>query len=234
MSEPAARRSAPSPRFVMRSVIWIFILALLLFVPAGTLRWPGAWAFLAIMAVAGFGGVEWLRRHDPELLRERLKPPFQRDQKPWDKVLMATFLPLWFAWFVLMAIDRRFGWSDVPVFAQVLGAVLVMLGMLLGFRVLKENSYAAPVVKLQKDRGHRVVSTGPYAYMRHPMYTSALFLFLGLPLLLGSWWGLCAAPLLVVVLAVRAVMEERTLASELEGYDDYAARIRYRFVPYLW
>jgi len=160
MSEPAARRSAPSPRFVVRSVIWIFILALLLFVPAGTLRWPGAWAFLAIMAVAGFGGVEWLRRHDPELLRERLKPPFQRDQKPWDKVLMATFLPLWFAWFVLMAIDRRFGWSDVPVFAEVLGAVLVMLGMLLGFRVLKENSYAAPVVKLQKDRGHRVVSTG--------------------------------------------------------------------------
>jgi protein-S-isoprenylcysteine O-methyltransferase Ste14 len=147
---------------------------------------------------------------------------------------MAIFLPLWFAWFVLMAIDRRFGWSDVPVFAQVLGAVLVTLGMLLGFCVLKENSYAAPVVKLQKDRGHRVVTTGPYAYMRHPMYTSALFLFLGLPLLLGSWWGLGAAPLLVVVLAVRAVMEERTLASELEGYDDYAARICYRFVPYLW
>jgi protein-S-isoprenylcysteine O-methyltransferase Ste14 len=234
MSEPAAGGSASSPRFVMRSVVWILVFALLLFVPAGTLHWPGAWAFLAIMAVASFGGVEWLRRHDPELLRERLKPPFQRDQKPWDKVLMATFLPLWFAWFVLMAIDRRFGGSDVPVFAQVLGAVLVILGMVLGFRVLKENSYAAPVVKLQKDRGHRVVSTGPYSYMRHPMYTSALFLFLGLPLLLGSWWGLCAAPLLVVVLAVRAVMEQRTLASELEGYDDYAARIRYRFVPYLW
>jgi protein-S-isoprenylcysteine O-methyltransferase Ste14 len=234
MSEPAARRSAPPPRFVMRSVIWIFILALLLFVPAGTLRWTGAWAFVVLMAIAGFGGVEWLRRRDPELLRERLKPPFQHDQKPWDKVLMAIFLQLWFAWFVLMAIDRRFGWSDVPVFAQVLGAVLVTLGMLLGFRVLKENSYAAPVVKLQKDRGHRVVTTGPYAYMRHPMYASALFLFLGLPLLLGSWWGLCAAPLLVVVLGVRAVMEERTLASELEGYDDYAARIRYRFVPYLW
>jgi hypothetical protein len=142
MSEPAARCSAPPPRLVMRR---IFIFALLLFVPAGTLRWPGTWAFLAIMAVASFGGVEWLRRHDPELLRERLKPPFQHDQKPWDKVLMAIFLPLWFAWFVLMAIDRRFGWSDVPIFAQVLGAVLVTLGMLLVFRVLKENSYAAPV-----------------------------------------------------------------------------------------
>jgi hypothetical protein len=109
MSESAARRSAPPLRFVMRSVIWIFILALPLFVPAGTLRWPGAWAFLALMAIASFGGVEWLRRRDLELLRERLKPPFQHDQKPWDKVLMAIFLPLWFAWFVLMAIDRRFG-----------------------------------------------------------------------------------------------------------------------------
>ena len=122
------------------------IFAALLFLPAGTLAWPGAWVFLAVMAAASVWGLSWLGRHDPELLAERLRPPFQRDQPRSDKLLMGAFMPLWFGWYVLMAFDRRFGWSDVPVALQVLGAALICLGLWLSWTVLKENSYAAPVV----------------------------------------------------------------------------------------
>ena len=104
-------RKAPPGR---RGLIWLAIFAALLFVPAGTLRWPGAWAFLALMAAASIWGLSWLGRHDPELLAERLRPPFQREQPRSDKILMAAFMPLWFGWYILMALDRRFGWSSVP------------------------------------------------------------------------------------------------------------------------
>lgn len=218
----------------LRSLIWLGIFAFLLFVPAGTLAWPGAWVFLAMMAVASVWGLTWLGRHDPELLAERLRPPFQRGQPRSDKVLLGLFMPLWFGWYVLMAFDKRFGWSSVPVSLQILGAVLVWLGIGLSWQVLKENSYAAPVVKVQKERGHKVVSTGPYAYVRHPMYASVILFAAGVPLLLGSWWGFLVSPLLVLGLALRAVMEERMLKAELEGYADYAERVRYRFVPLLW
>src|SRR5262245_33083165 len=120
----------------------------------------------------GRRGFAWLGRHDPELLKERMRPPFQREQLPQDKLLMGTFLPLWLGWYVLMGLDRRLGWSSVPVSLQILGAVLLCLGIWLSWQVLKENSYAAPVVKVQKERGHKVVTTGPYAYVRHPMYSS--------------------------------------------------------------
>ncbi|HEV3241829.1 MAG TPA: isoprenylcysteine carboxylmethyltransferase family protein [Methyloceanibacter sp.] len=221
-------------RWGIRSVAWVVVFAFLLFVPAGTVRWPSAWVYLAILAVASVWGFAWLERHDPELLKERLRPPIQRGQPLADKLLMGTFIPVWFGWFVLMGLDRRFGWSNVPVSLEILGAVLVCLGIWLSWQVLKENSYAAPVVKVQKERGHKVVSSGPYAYVRHPMYSSVILFAAGVPLLLGSWWGLIVSPLLIVVLAVRAVVEERTLKAELEGYADYAERVRYRFVPLLW
>ena len=102
------------------------------------------------------------------------------------------------------------------------------------FLIMRTNSFAAPVVKIQAERGHHVVSDGPYAVVRHPMYGGTLLLIAGIPLLLGSWWGLAFAPLIVLLFAVRAVMEERTLMAELPGYTDYAARVRYRLVPGVW
>jgi len=133
-----------------------------------------------------------------------------------------------------MGLDRRFGWSSVPLSLQVVGVVLLCLGIWLSFQVLRENSYAAPVVKVQKERGHKVVTTGPYAYVRHPMYSSVILIGAGVPLLLGSWWGLLAVPVFMLVLGLRATMEERMLKVELEGYEDYSERVRYRFVPLLW
>jgi protein-S-isoprenylcysteine O-methyltransferase Ste14 len=222
-------------RLVVQSSVWMVFLAAVLFVPAGTLAWPGGWIFLAELGGLGMVIGLWLARHDPDLLRQRMGSFVQREQQSWDKAFAVTFLALWHIWLVVMALDAvRFGWSTVPVWLQAVGALGVALCMGLTALTFRANSYAVPVVRVQRERGQHVVSTGPYAYVRHPMYSGAVCLFVGTPLLLGSWIGLAMAVLLVMLLAVRAVLEEKTLADELEGYRDYAQRVRYRFVPLVW
>ena len=228
-------RIAVTRQLLSRTVFYLVFVGGLLFVSAGTLAWPAAWIYLALTAVISIGGGLWLAGHDPALLAERLKPMIQRDQKRWDKLFMPILLTLWCGWLVLMGLDAgRFHWSRMPLAGQILGVGLIAAGSYLVWLTFRANSYASPVVKIQKERGHRVVSTGPYAYVRHPMYAGALGFLLGAPLLLGSWWGLAAALLLVLAMAVRAVLEERALTAELDGYADYAARVRYRLAPYLW
>jgi protein-S-isoprenylcysteine O-methyltransferase Ste14 len=221
-------------RIASRLLFMLAAFAALLFIPAGTLAWPGAWIFLMLLTLTSLSGMTWLAHHDPDLLRERLKPPLQRDQQPWDRTLMLIFMPLWFGWYALMGFDRRFGWSHVPAALQALGALLICLGVYVSWLTLRANSFAAPVVKIQAERGHTVVRTGPYAYVRHPMYASVILFAAGAPLLLGSWWGLAVAPLLILALGVRAVFEERMLRAELPGYSAYAEEVRYRFIPWLW
>jgi protein-S-isoprenylcysteine O-methyltransferase Ste14 len=222
-------------QLLVRTAIWIAVMAALLFVPAGTLRWAAGWVFLAEMGGFGLLIGLWLARHDPALLAERMSMLVQPAQKRWDKVFMAGMVVVWVGWLVLMALDAvRWRSSHMPISLQAIGAVLIALCMYLAYLALHENSYAAPVVKIAIERGHRVVDSGPYAYIRHPMYAGALLFFIGTPLLLGSWWGLAVAPALAAVLCARAVLEERTLAQELPGYRDYAARVRYRLVPGVW
>lgn len=222
-------------KFINRTVASLLFVGAILFGAAGRLNWPEAWIYLALVAAMSFGGGFWLARHDPALLSERLRSLIQPDQKVWDKVLMVVMLVVWTGWFVLIGLDAgRYRWSDVPLPFKGLGLALIGLGAALVWLTLEANSYAAPVVKVQKSRGHRVVTSGPYAYIRHPMYAGALLFIAGVPLLLGSWWGLAAGVVLLLIIAVRAVFEERTLAAELEGYADYAARTHYRLVPYIW
>jgi protein-S-isoprenylcysteine O-methyltransferase Ste14 len=222
-------------RLIIQTALWLAGMAMLLFVPAGTLKWPGAWVFLVEMGASGLVIGGWLAKHDPALLAERLSSLVQREQKAWDKILMAAVLLLWSGWLVVMALDAaRYRSSDFPVWAQGVGALGIFLSVYVGYLAVRENPYAAPVVKIQKARGHKVVTTGPYRYVRHPMYAGAILFFLGTPLLLGSWCGLALAPLLMAVLAVRALLEERTLEAELEGYTEYAARVRYRLIPLIW
>jgi protein-S-isoprenylcysteine O-methyltransferase Ste14 len=162
-------------------------------------------------------------------------PIIQRGQKGWDKLLLSVFFLLYLLWLVLIAFDaKRFAWSAVPVWLEVVGGMLICVTFYVMWLVTRENSFAAPVVKVQKERGHKVVSTGPYAFVRHPMYGGIIPLFIGTPLLLGSWWGLLFSVVLLLLLAIRAVLEERTLMAELDGYADYARRVRYRLVPRLW
>jgi len=176
----------------------------------------------------------WLARHDPGLLAERLGSPFQRAQQTWDKIFMAVVMVSYFAWITLIGLDARWAISRMPTWLQWAGAFLVALSIYLVFLTFRENSYAAPVVKIQRERGQTVVTTGPYAVVRHPMYAGGLVMFLGMPLQLGSWLGLVTGLLFIPLLAFRIPMEERMLRAELEGYDDYARRVRWRLIPRIW
>jgi len=136
---------------------------------------------------------------------------------------------------VLIALDaRRFGWSHVPLWAQALGAVLIPLGMVLVWQTFRFNTFAAPQVRVQAARAHQVVTDGPYRVVRHPMYAGGMLWLLGMPLLLGSWWGVVAVPLLVAGMALRAVGEERMLRRELSCCDEHARRVRFRLLPGIW
>ena len=222
-------------RLIIRTGLFLAVMAALLFIPAGTADWPAAWLFLLGMVAWSTAMGAWLVRHDPGLLAERMAPLYQQGQKGWDKILIHCAALLWAAWLAFMPLDAvRFGWSHMPAWIQGLGALCLLFMAYLVYLTFRENTFAAPVVRIQRERGHKVVSTGPYRHVRHPMYAGAMFFFLGTPLLLGSWYGLALAPLMMGMLAARAVMEERMLVAELEGYAEYAARVRYRLIPFVW
>lgn len=222
-------------RLLVRSVLGFAITAALLFVPAGTIHWPGAWVLLALFTILSLTFSIWLAYRDPALLEERLGSVAQEGQPLGDKILLLLLLVLVVGWSVFMAFDAvRFGWSNVPVWVQVLGAIAVFAGLCISQWTLLENSFAAPVVKIQRERKQHVISTGPYRCVRHPMYAGAIILFTGVPLLLGSWWGLAWVPFLTALLGARILIEEKVLRSGLEGYDDYAARVPYRLIPLVW
>jgi len=176
----------------------------------------------------------WLYRIDPALLAERLRPVLQKDQPAADKVFMVSFIVAILGWLVAMGLDRRYLASGMSVAWQSLGFALFIASTLFTLWVFRENSFAAPVVKLQAARAQRVISTGPYAHVRHPMYSGMILFFASVPLILGSTWGLAIVPLFLVLLAIRIGIEERTLMAGLSGYADYAARVRYRLLPGLW
>jgi protein-S-isoprenylcysteine O-methyltransferase Ste14 len=222
-------------RGLIQTAFWLIALGAILFAAAGTWDWPQAWAFLAENGIASVAVGAWLARHDPALLAARMSRPFHKDQKPWDRTFMVAAMVGFIGWLVLSAVDaRRFGWSQMPVWIEVLGAGLIALCMILVCQVFRYNSFAAPQVRMQTERGQSVVTQGPYRIVRHPMYAGALFYFFGAPLLLGSWWGLLPIPLFMVAFGVRAIGEERMLRQSLPGYDDYARQVRYRLIPGLW
>jgi len=211
------------------------VFAALLFVSAGTLLWPAGWAFIAIFFSFAVAIVLWLARKEPELLAERMSSPMQRGQPLWDKVFVVAVMVLFIAWLILMPLDAvRFGWSEVPEWPQILGALGVVLSFYIMFLTFRENAYLALVVKVQEERGHSVVSTGPYRYVRHPMYASMFLFFPGSALLLGSWWGLLLCVVLLGLLVWRIPLEERMLENGLAGYDEYARKVRYRLIPRVW
>ena len=221
-------------RILTQSVIGTAVMGILLFGPAGTLDWPAAWAFLASMIVLGLGTALWLARSDPALLAERMRPTMQAGQPRSDKIFMLVFGLTAMAWFIVMGLEERTRASAMPSAVHVFGLLMLTISMLAMAWAMRENTFAVAVVKLQPERGQRVIDTGPYAFVRHPMYSAVALFFIGAPLLLGSWWGLAMAALLIVLFAIRAVLEERTLLAGLPGYADYVARVPARLIPGVW
>jgi protein-S-isoprenylcysteine O-methyltransferase Ste14 len=221
-------------KLLLQNTITTVAMGALLFACAGTMHWPSAWVFLATCALLGPLCGWWLYRIDPALLAERLRPVLQKDQPAADKAFMIAFVVVMLVWLAAMGLDRRTLSSDMPLALQMLGLALFLLSTLFILWVFRENSFAAPVVKLQAERAQRVISTGPYAHVRHPMYSGMILFFAGVPLLLGSWWGLLMVPLVLVLFAARIRIEERTLREGLPGYSDYMTRVRYRLLPGAW
>jgi protein-S-isoprenylcysteine O-methyltransferase Ste14 len=221
------------PKAILRAVIVIALMGALLFLLAGTTNWLGAKLFLAAMGGGGLTMELWLAWADPALLKERTS---RRTDKPkFERILLPLLNVLFFAWLAAMALDMRWhGTAQIPAWINFVGAAVILLGFLANLRVFRENTFAASIVRVQKERGHKVVTTGPYALVRHPLYGIGCFVYLAIPFTLGSWRGVAAVPVMILVMALRALAEERLLQRQLEGYEDYMAKVRYRFVPFVW
>lgn len=222
-------------KYLTYSALWLGVIATILFVAAGAVRWIEAWVFLSEYAITTFAIVVWLARNDPALLRERFAAPLHRDQAGWDRVFLLSMMGVFVAWLVLMAFDaHRFAWSHMPIAVEALGTLAYIGGVFVIWLAFRVNTFAVPQVRIQADRRQILVNDGPYGIVRHPMYSGALLFFLGIPLILGSWYGLLAAPIFVIGLVARLLGEERMLRRALAGYGDYAARVRWRLMPGLW
>jgi protein-S-isoprenylcysteine O-methyltransferase Ste14 len=223
-------------KLLVAQIVGMFLVfALVLFLAAGTIAWPAGWVFLLLFFSFVIAHSRWLFKYNPALLTERMTGIGKADQPTWDKVFFALASVLFLAWLVVMPLDAvRFGWSRMPPGFRLVGTGLLLWSFVLLFVTFRENTYLSPAVRVQTDRGHTVVSTGPYRLVRHPMYAALIPFIIGTTLLLGSWWGLVPGLLIVVAAARRAVLEERVLRAQLPGYEEYSATVRYRLVPHVW
>jgi protein-S-isoprenylcysteine O-methyltransferase Ste14 len=203
---------------------------------SGDWRWREGWIFGVWFVSLCATCLVWLHRNDPALLAERHRRPGTGGQGRADEWIVYGIIAGFVVWIVVMPLDgRRFHWTPpVPVWLQVIGGLLLLLAGLFLLRSFTDNPYLSPLVRIQEERQHHVVSTGVYNIVRHPMYLGATCMFIGAPLLLCSAVGLLVGAALSLLLAVRIVPEERLLARELEGYDAYRRRVRYRLIPFLW
>ncbi len=213
-------------------VAYFLLLTIILFFAAGTWQWPAAWVYtfmsFATLFIAGF----WMLRHHPGIINERGRKG--EGTKPFDKLFAKLYLPTPFLLPLVAGLDYRFDWSSVPMALQVLGVVGLLPGLFLPYWAMAVNDYLTTTVRIQTERGHQVCTTGPYRYVRHPMYVGLVFTSLFSPLLLGSWWALLVGLWAVGLTVWRTAREDQTLQAELPGYADYAQKTRYRLLPGVW
>ena len=210
----------------------IAFFVVLLFWPAGTLNYWQAWVFIAVFIVATLVPSVYLAATNPAALKRRMQAGPAAETRLLQKIIITFAFLSMGAMIVVSALDFRFGWSLVPAAVSVVGDLLVAVGLLITMVTTIQNGYAAANIKVES--GQTVVSTGVYSVVRHPMYFGNVVLMIGVPLALGSYWGLLFVIPGLVVLAIRILDEEKVLVSQLAGYRDYAQRVHYRLVPYVW
>src|ERR1700686_3762241 len=217
---------------------WIALLLLflamaaLLFIPPWTLDYWQAWMFLAVYFAASAAITLYLMKKDPQLLARRTSGGPAAEKLPAQRIIMSLTSLGFIGLLVIPALDRRFGWSHMPPWVALAGDVLVGLGFLGVFFVFRENSFTSATIELAPDQ--KVISTGPYTLVRHPMYAAALVMLLGIPIALGSWWGILVVAAMLPALIWRLFEEEKFLARNLAGYVEYQNRVRYRLIPKVW
>jgi len=210
----------------------IFFMAAALFIPAWTLNYWQAWVFLAVFFISVLAITIYLTNKDPKLLERRIKGGSAAETRRSQKIIQFLAAIAFIAIFILSALDHRFAWSVVPYAVVIAGDLLVALGLLAVYFVFRENSYASATIEIVTEQ--RLITTGPYAIVRHPMYSGAFVMLAGVPPALGSWWGLLAVIPIILTIIWRLIDEEKFLQINLAGYSDYLGNVKYRLLPFIW
>jgi protein-S-isoprenylcysteine O-methyltransferase Ste14 len=221
-----------SKQLVRSSVLSVPAMLALLFIPAGTFRYWQGWVTLAVFIACSGAYTGYLAKHDPALLKRRTEAGISHEKEFTQKVVMALLYIACIVLVVLPPLDVRFDWSVMPWQVSIIGDAFIVFSFYLFYLVSKVNTYAAANIRV--EQGQKVILSGVYALVRHPMYFGALFLFAGTPVALGSWWALLLFPVLIPILVARILNEEKLLARDLPGYVEYMRKVRYRLIPGVW
>jgi protein-S-isoprenylcysteine O-methyltransferase Ste14 len=218
------------------TAIYILIFPALILLLSGDWLWTEGWIFNAWFIALCAATIIYLYRHDPALLAERYKQPGTANQRGWDKYVVIGLILGFIGWIVIMPLDaKRFGWStNFPLWVKIIGGIGLLTSSFLFYRSYTDNSFLSPLVRIQDDRNQKVVTTGVYGFVRHPMYLGGILLFIGTPLLLGSLYGILIGLLISSLVAARIIGEERMLVKDLEGYTNYRKKVKYRLIPFIW
>lgn len=216
-------------KLVIRFALLPVFLILLIFLPAWTWNYWEAYVLVAILVIPMIFVLVYFLKKDPRFLERRTH---MKEKENSQKLIVALMTPVFLLGFIIPGLDHRFGWSDVPVYFIIAADIIIPLGYLLIFFVFKQNSYASRVVEISENQ--KVISTGLYGVIRHPMYLGVLIMYLPLPVALGSWWGLIPMAGVPLVLVLRILNEEKVLRNNLEGYQEYCQKTRFRLIPFIW
>ena len=234
VNEEAAQ--AASRRQWIRLFVVYLLIPLILLICGGDLGWWQAWLYSLLIVVAGLGGRMWAEQRHPGLLAERQNIENFQNAKAWDKVLAPLMaVTVGYPMVVVAGLDHRYNWSsEFPLWLIVIGFILISFGYDFAAWALAENRFFSSVVRIQTDRGHVVCDSGPYQFMRHPGYAGNILALFGIVLALGSVWTLIPAAVASIIAVIRTALEDQTLLDELPGYRDYARRVRYRLIPWIY
>lgn len=234
MKEGAVTSEVSTLRIALRLSVAFVAMSAAFFGSAGTLAWFQAWLYMVIQFSFWTVTAVWMKKHNPQLLKDRmafLKP----SAKGWDKIIIITSTAVFIPYLLLPGLDAvRYRWSSVPLVISVLGFVGVLVALLLMVWVIRVNTYLSRFVEVQRERGHKVITSGPYRYVRHPMYAGLIILLYSIPVALGSLWTLIPASVLTLLFVIRTYLEDQTLHEDLEGYNLYSTKVKYRLLPGVW
>lgn len=218
---------------VFRVIVGVICFPAALLLPAGRLDWLEGWVFLIVFFSAAAFLRMWVARRNPGLLKERLH--HAPNVEKWDTIMMGVYSCLLLGMLVVSALDSgRYGWSSIPMGVKLIGWIGIGVALAIVWWVMSVNPFASRWVRIQEDRGHEVVTVGPYRYVRHPMYVGAIISVICIPMVLGSWWGILPGASAGLLFVFRTALEDRTLIAKLPGYKVYANRVRYRLLPGVW